>query len=95
VDCRPHLVDNYFAEFQIRHIPRHENQKANMLAQQASSYDIGGHNFHIQQQPMHKKLKFSRAGADQLAKPTDPVSSADSPSNLAKLARPTPPSRLS
>jgi hypothetical protein len=25
----------------------HENQKANMLAQQASGYDVGGHNFHI------------------------------------------------
>jgi ribonuclease HI len=31
-----------FAKFKIRHIPRHENQKANMLAQQASGYDIGG-----------------------------------------------------
>jgi hypothetical protein len=39
----------YFAEFQIRHIQRHENQKANMLAQQASSYDVGGHNFHVQE----------------------------------------------
>jgi hypothetical protein len=40
-------VIDYFAKFQIRHIPRHENQKANMLAQQASGYDIGGRNFHI------------------------------------------------
>ena len=31
-----------FAEFQIRHIPRHENHKANMWAQQASGYDVGG-----------------------------------------------------
>jgi hypothetical protein len=36
-----------FTEFQICHIPRHENQKANMLAQQASNYDIGGHNFYV------------------------------------------------
>ena len=33
-------VIHYFAEFQIRHIPRHENQKTNMLAQQASGYDV-------------------------------------------------------
>jgi hypothetical protein len=39
----------YFAEFRIWHILRHENQKANMLAQQASSYDVGGCNFHIQE----------------------------------------------
>ena len=42
-------IIDYFAEFQIRHILRHENQKANMLAQQASSYDVSGHNFHIQE----------------------------------------------
>ena len=42
-------VIDYFAEFQIRHIPRHENQNANMLAQQASGYDIGGRNFDIQE----------------------------------------------
>jgi hypothetical protein len=53
-----------FAEFQIWHIPTHENQKANMLAQQASGYDIGGRNFHVQEQPMHKTLEFSGAGAD-------------------------------
>ena len=38
-----------FAEFWIRHIPRHENHKANMLAQQASGYDVDGCNFHIQE----------------------------------------------
>ena len=37
-------VIDYFAEFFIRHIPRHENQKANMLAQQAYGYDVSGHN---------------------------------------------------
>ena len=56
-------IIDYFAEFWIRHITRHENQKANMLAQQASSYDVGGRNFHIQKQPMLEILKFSRAGA--------------------------------
>jgi hypothetical protein len=51
-----------FAEFQIRHVLRHENQKANMLAQQASGYDVGGCNFHIQEQPMHKDLHFINSG---------------------------------
>jgi hypothetical protein len=44
-----HDIIGSFAEFQIRHIPRHENQKANMLAQQASGYDVGGCNFHVQE----------------------------------------------
>jgi hypothetical protein len=35
-----------------------------MLAQQASGYDVGRRNFHIQEQPMHKNFNFSRAGAD-------------------------------
>jgi hypothetical protein len=35
-----------------------------MLAQQASGYDVGGHNFHVQEQSMHKSLEFSGAGAD-------------------------------
>jgi hypothetical protein len=38
-----------FAKFQIRHIPRHENQKVNMLAQQAFGYDVGRRNFHVQE----------------------------------------------
>ena len=42
-------IIDYFAEFRIRHILRHENQKANKLAQQASSYEVGGRNFHIQE----------------------------------------------
>jgi hypothetical protein len=54
----------YFAEFRIRHIPRHENQNINMLAQQASGYDVSGCNFHIQEQSMHKNFNFFRAGAD-------------------------------
>jgi hypothetical protein len=35
-----------------------------MLAQQTSNYDISGRNFHIQEQPMHKKLFFFHAGVD-------------------------------
>ena len=42
-------IIDYFVEFRIRHILRHENQKANMLAQQASGYVVSGHNFHIQE----------------------------------------------
>ena len=60
-------IIDYFAEFRIWHIPRHENQKANMLAQQASGYDVSGHNFHIQEQPMHEDFNFSYTGADQSA----------------------------
>jgi hypothetical protein len=59
-----------------------------MLAQQASSYDVGGRNFHIQERLMHKNFNFSRVGTNQLAKPTDPVGSADSPSAGAKSAQP-------
>jgi hypothetical protein len=29
-----------------------------MLAQQASGYDVGGRNFHIQEKPMHEDLEF-------------------------------------
>jgi hypothetical protein len=76
----------YFTEFRIRHIPRHENQKVNMLAKQASGYDVGGHNFDIQEQPMYKNFNFSRAGADQSDKPADLVDSADFPSAEAKAA---------
>jgi hypothetical protein len=54
-----------------------------MLAQQASGYDVGGRNFHIQEQPMHKNFNFSRAGADQSNKPTDPVGSAGFYSRLS------------
>jgi len=47
-------ITKQFGEFQICHIPRHENHKANMLAQQASGYDIGGRNFHIKREPMRR-----------------------------------------
>jgi hypothetical protein len=35
-----------------------------MLAQQASGYDVGGRNFHVQEQSMHKSLEFFGADAD-------------------------------
>jgi ribonuclease HI len=54
-----------FAKFQIRHISRHENQKANMLAQQASGYDVGGRNFHVQEKPMYENLEFSHVGTNK------------------------------
>jgi hypothetical protein len=53
-----------------------------MLAQQASSYDVGGRNFHIQEKPMHKNFSFSRACADQSAQPTP---SLLKPSQLSRL----------
>ena len=84
-----HDIIDYFDEFRIQHILRHENQKANMLAQQASGYDVGGCNFYIQEQPMHEIFNFSRAGTDQPAKPIDLVGSVDSLSDLAKSAQPT------
>jgi hypothetical protein len=54
-----------------------------MLAQQASGYDVGGHNFHIQEKPMHEDLEFSRVGTDELAKSTALVSLADWVSRLS------------
>jgi hypothetical protein len=80
-----------FAEFQIRHIPRHENQKANMLAQQVSGYDIGGRIFHIQEQPMHEDLYFCRLSAEESAKPTTLVGLADPDSLASQSAWPTLP----
>ena len=41
-----------FAEFRIWHIPKHENFKANMLAQQAYGFDVDGRNFCIKEKPM-------------------------------------------
>ena len=60
-----------------------------MLAQQASGYDVGGRNFHIEEQPMHENFNFSRASTDESAKLTDQVGSANSLSVATKLARPT------
>jgi hypothetical protein len=78
-----------FAEFQIRHVSRHENQKANMLAQQASGYDVGGCNFHIQEQPMHEDLYFCRVSVEESAKPTALVGLADPNSLASQSAWPT------
>jgi hypothetical protein len=74
------------AEFQIRHVPRHENQRANMLAQQASGYDVSGCNFHIQEKSMHENLDFSRAGTDESAKPTALVGLANTLMDAGQLA---------
>jgi hypothetical protein len=82
-------IIDYFSEFQIWHISRHKNQKANMLAQQASGYDVGACNFYIQEQPMIENLSFFRAGTDQTTKSTNQVGPADSLSIVAKSARPT------
>ena len=60
-----------------------------MSAQQASSYDVGGCNFHIQEQPMYENLHFSHASTGQSAKLTNQVGLADSSPAVAKLARPT------
>jgi hypothetical protein len=59
-----------------------------MLVQQASGYDVGGRNFHIQERSMHKNFNFSRVGTNQSAKPTDPIGLANSPSAGAKSAQP-------
>jgi hypothetical protein len=48
-----------------------------MLAKQASGYDVGGRNFHIQEKPMHEDLEFSHAGTDESTKPTALVGLAD------------------
>jgi hypothetical protein len=57
LDACLNIIDS-FAKFQIWHVPRHKNQRANMLAQQASGYDVGGCNFHIQEKPMREDLEF-------------------------------------
>ena len=62
-----------------------------MLAQQASGYDVSGHNFHIQEQSMHEDFNFSYVGTDQSAKLTGQVGSPDYSSVVAKLAKPTAP----
>lgn len=42
-------VITYFDEFCIYHFPRHENYKANILAQQASGYNVEKSNFYIKE----------------------------------------------
>jgi hypothetical protein len=39
-------------EFYIHHIPRHENCRANDLAQGASGYNVQSKNFHVEEKPM-------------------------------------------
>jgi hypothetical protein len=59
-----------FVEFQIHHVPRHENYKANILAQQAFGYDVGGRNFHIKEKMMQEKFASLYAGTVESAQPT-------------------------
>jgi hypothetical protein len=68
---------------------RHENQRANKLAQQASGYDVNGRNFHIQEKPMHEDLEFSHAGTDESAKSTALVGLADPLTDASQPAKPT------
>jgi hypothetical protein len=60
-----------------------------MLAQQASGYDVGGRNFHIQEKPMREDLEFFRAGTDESAKPTALVGLADPLVDASQSAKPT------
>jgi hypothetical protein len=62
-----------------------------MLAQQASGYDIGGHNFHIQEQPMHKDLYFYHVSAEESAKLTALVGLVDPDSLASQSSWPTLP----
>jgi hypothetical protein len=61
-----------FAKFQIFHIPRHENYKANMLAQQASGFGIGGRKFHMKEKSMQEHSLVLCVGAVELAQLTLP-----------------------
>jgi hypothetical protein len=65
-----------------------------MLAQQASIYDVGERNFHIQEKPMHEDLYFCRVSAEELAKPTALVGLADPDSLASQSAWPTLPVSL-
>jgi hypothetical protein len=73
------LLPNF--EFGI--FPWHENFKVNMLAQQASGYDVGGQNFHIKREPMHYIIASGSAKqakpAPELAKPVLLCVVADEP----------------
>jgi hypothetical protein len=60
-----------------------------MLAQQASGYDVGGRNFHIQEQPMHEDLYFCHVSAEESAKLTALVGLANSDSLASQSAWPT------
>jgi hypothetical protein len=62
-----------------------------MLAQQASVYDVDGHNLHIQEKLMHEYLEFSYAGIDKSTKLTALVGLADTLMDVSQLAQPTGP----
>jgi hypothetical protein len=62
-----------------------------MLAQQASSYNVGRCNFHIQEKPIHEDLEFSHAGIDELAKLIALVGLANLLMDASQSAKPTRP----
>ena len=68
-------IINTFGEFWIRHILKHEDLKANMLAQQASGFDVGGCNFHIKEKTMQENFVVLCVGAAESTKLT--LQSAD------------------
>ena len=47
-------IINTFAKFWIWYIPKHEDLKANILAQQASGFGVGGCKFHIKEKLMQE-----------------------------------------
>jgi hypothetical protein len=53
-------------EFFIYHVTREENPKTNVLAQQASGYDVQKRNFH------KRTMMFSEAEGYVLAEPVQP-----------------------
>jgi hypothetical protein len=60
-----------FDEFCIHHIPRHENCRANDLAQGASDYNVQSKNFHVKAKPVleYKRIML-RTGPDGLTATT-------------------------
>jgi hypothetical protein len=50
-----------FDEFDIRHISRAENSRANSLAQEASGYRITRGKFHISKNPIIRDMLSSQA----------------------------------
>ena len=60
-------IINTFGEFWIRHILKHEDLKANMLAQQASGFGVGGRKFHIKEKTMQENSFVLYARAIEMA----------------------------
>ena len=71
-----------FDKFQIRHISRPENYKANMLSQQTSDFDVSGRNFYIKEKSMQKNQGGS--GLPELVRPVPETSQASFSGSLAR-----------